>query len=119
MARIIDQIAAGFVILLGFVHLAVGHQSFANPTERGVWFLSAGFLLILIGLTNLTRARAAVRSGLQSLAALVGALFILIMAGLMIAASDPGMLFEPATLALVGVGLMLAGFSLRDLLRRS
>lgn len=118
MIRIIDQIAAVLVALIGVVHLAVGHQAFADPTERGVWFLSAGFLLIVTGLANLTRARAPIRSRLQSLTALGGAVTILILVAL-IAATGSGLLFEPQTLILLVLGLLLTGFSLRDLLRRS
>ncbi|WP_425988103.1 hypothetical protein [Brevundimonas sp. TWP2-3-2] len=116
MVRIIDQIAAVLVALFGVAHLAVGHQAFVSPTERGVWFLSAGFLLVVTALANLARARASSRTRLQSLTALSGSVAILV-SGALIAASRPDLLFAPESIALISLGILLAGFSLRDLLR--
>jgi sulfite exporter TauE/SafE len=117
MVRLIDQIAAVLVALLGAVHLWVGHQAFVSPSERGVWFLSAGFLLILTGLTNLARVRASAQSRLQSFAALCGAVSILV-SGALIAVSNLELLVDPRAITLLVLGLLLTGFSLRDLVRR-
>jgi len=116
MLRIVDQVAAVLVALFGAAHLAAGYGAFVSPTERGVWFLSAGFLLVVTGLANLARARAAIRNRLQSLAALGGSLAILI-SGALIAASSPALLFAPQSIALIALGFLLTVFSLRDLLR--
>ncbi len=116
MVRIVDQAAAVLVALFGIMHLAVGYDAFVSPSERGVWFLSAGFLLVLTGLANLARARAAVRSRLQSLTALGGSLSIL-MSGALIAASSPALMFAPQSIALIALGVLLAVFSVHDLLR--
>jgi hypothetical protein len=114
LSVVLDRVAAVLVGLIGCVHLAVGARAFAAPSQHGVWFLSAGFLLITTGLANLACSRGA--SPLQSLAGASGALAILILGGL-IAASDRDLLLAPQTLALLGLGLLLSGLRLRELLR--
>jgi hypothetical protein len=91
----VDRIAAVLVALLGGLHLAVGAHAFAAPTQRGVWFLSAGFLLITTGLGNLACSKGA--SPLQSLAAASGSLAILILGGLL-GAADRHLLLAPRPL---------------------
>lgn len=118
MVRAIDQIAAALVALIGVVHVAVGSRVFVEPTERGVWFLSAGLLLILIGLVNLCRARAPVRFRLLTVTALCGALAIAVL-GALIAASSPALLAQPQTVVLLAIGLVLTSMSVRDLFRKS
>lgn len=115
MLRRLDQAAAAVVSLIGVLHLVVGHQAFVSPTEGGVWFVSAGFLLVTTGLANL--ACAGVRPAkLQSLTAASGALAILVL-GALIAAADRDLLFAPQTLVLLALGLLLSGLRFRDLLR--
>lgn len=116
MIRRLDQIAAVLVSLIGLVHLVVGREAFFNPTERGVWFASAGFLLVTTGLANLACAEGR-STRLQALTALSGSLAILASGG-MLAVADPDLLFAPQTLVLVGVGVLLALLRLRDLSRR-
>jgi hypothetical protein len=107
MMRRLDQAAAILVALVGLVHLAVGHQAFLAPTPGGVWFASAGFLLVTTGLANLA-CGASLRPGrLNSGAALSGAAAILVLGGLT-AAADPNLLFAPQTLVLLVLGLFLA-----------
>ena len=117
MLRRLDQAAAVIVALIGLLHLAVGREAFLSPSERGVWFLSAGFLLFTTGLANL--ACAGVRpTRLQSLAAASGALAILVSGGLL-AAGDRALLLSPQTLVLLGLGVFLSLRRLGELLGRS
>ena len=104
MLRRLDQAAALVVALVGLIHLAVGREAFLSPSERGVWFVSAGFLMLTTGLANLACAGAR-PSRLHSLAAASGALAVLILGGLL-AAADRQLLLAPQTL----VVFVLAGF---------
>ena len=112
MLRTLDRAAGALVVLIGLLHLGVGHEAFTNPTERGVWFVSAGFLLVTTGLANLASANAASR--LQSAAAASGSAAILI-SGALIAAADRELLFAPQTLVLLGLGAFLTALRLRQL----
>ena len=116
MLRWIERIAAGLVLLIGLLHLAVGRRMFFEPTEQGVWFLSAGFLLVTTGLANLARAAEIRPSRLLSATAASGALAILAL-GALIAAASPELLLAPQTLVLLALGALLGAFSLRDVLR--
>jgi|GEM_PF-3095844 len=113
MLRRLDQMAAVLVSLIGVVHLAVGWRSFVSPTASGVWFVSAGFLLVTAGLINLSCARGGTPR-LQSAAALSGGLAIVVLGGL-IAAADPDLLMQPQTLILLTLGVVLTVFRFRDL----
>ena len=116
MLRRVDQAASLLVVAVGGLHLLVGRAAFTAPTERGVWFASAGFLLITTGLANLACA-ASPTSRLQSGAAASGALAILVLGGLL-AAADPAMLAAPQTLTLFALGAFLLVLRLRELTRR-
>jgi hypothetical protein len=102
--KLAAKAAAILIILLGLVHLAVGHAAFLAPTEPRIWFASAGFLLIVTGLCNLAAER--VTDRLVSAAALIGSLSILIL-GAMFAAVAPDVAREPQSLLLIGLGLLL------------
>ena len=108
----LDRIAGAIVILIGLLHLGVGHAAFVAPTDRSVWFLSAGFLLVTTGLANIASSTDASR--LQIVAAASGSLAILIL-GSLIGRADPDLLFAPQTLVLLGLGSFLTGLRLRDL----
>lgn len=103
----IVRIAATLVLLFGMAHLAVGHRVFLAPTERGVWFLSAGLLLILIGLSNLAVAGRAAASRLAVATALFGSLSILLVGSLLVVAA-PDSMASPQAVALLILGLVLA-----------
>lgn len=111
--RHVETAAAWLVAVIGIAHLAVGHAVFTAPTSARVWFASAGFLLIVTGLTNLAARDASNR--LQTFAALVGAAAILII-GALIAAADPKLLWQPQTLLLLALGLLLMIQRVRDLI---
>ncbi len=107
MLRRLDQIAAALVSLIGVAHLVAGQQAFLAPTERGVWFVSAGFLLVTTGLANLACSSTARTGRLHNLAGLSGALAILILGGLSVMA-DRDLLFAPQTLVLLALGGFLS-----------
>ncbi|MDB5670878.1 MAG: hypothetical protein JWO25_1837 [Alphaproteobacteria bacterium] len=111
----IDRCAGTLVVIIGLVHLAVGRGAFVAPTNGGIWFLSAGFLLVTTGLANI--AASGSPSRLQSAAAASGSLAVLVL-GALIARVDPGLLLSPQTLILLGLGSVLTALRLRDLLRR-
>ena len=108
-----NKIASAFVILIGLLHLGVGRAAFVTPTERGVWFVSAGFLLVTTGLANMASSTGS--SKLQIAAAASGSLAILIL-GVLIASASPELLLAPQTIVLLGLGSVLSGLRLRDLL---
>ncbi len=110
-----DKAAAWLVCILGVAHLAVGHAVFIEPTERRIWFASAGFLLIVTGLTNLGAQEGGAR--MQSLAAAAGGLSILI-TGALLASADPALLVQPQTLTLLALGLFLTARRCRELIGR-
>ncbi len=109
--RFIDRLAAGLVCLLGVAHLVVGHGAFLNPTERRIWFLSAGFLLIVTGMANLGAIGGNGR--MQSGAAAAGALSILII-GSLLALANNSLLSQPQTIVLLLLGLILSVRRIRD-----
>ena len=113
--RSADKVAAWLVCILGIAHLAVGHAVFIEPTERRIWFASAGFLLIVTGLANLGAQGGERR--VQSLAAAVGSLSIVVL-GALLARADPNLLTQPQTLTLLALGVVLTAFRLRDLTAR-
>ncbi len=113
MLRHLDRAAGVLVVLIGLVHLGVGRAAFTHPTERGVWFVSAGFLLVTTGLANIAASRGASR--LQSAAAASGSGAILIL-GALIAAADRDLLFAPQTLVLLALGAFLTALRLRGLI---
>jgi len=113
MLRHLNRLAAGMIVVIGLLHLAVGHAAFTAPTERGVWFVSAGFLLVTTGLANMAASTASSR--LQTVAAASGSLAILIL-GALIARADRDLLFAPQTLVLLALGLLLTALRLRELL---
>jgi uncharacterized membrane protein HdeD (DUF308 family) len=115
MIRFLDRAAAVLVSLVGVVHLAVGGGVFVTPTEAGVWFLSAGLLLIVSGLANLTAPFANSRGAHGP--ALVGCVSILLLGGLLVRA-DPGLLFAPQTIVLIALGGFLAVRRARAILMR-
>lgn len=110
--RFVDKAAAWLVGLLGVVHLAVGYSVFIEPTERRVWFMSAGLLLVMTGLTNLAAQAHATR--MNSLTGAVGGVSILVI-GSLLALADPNILAEPQTFILFALGLVLAYRRLREL----
>lgn len=110
--RFADKIAAWLVCILGGAHLAVGHAVFSEPNERRIWFASAGFLLIVTGLANLGAQGG--RTRMQSFAAAVGSLSILVIGGLL-ALADRDLLTQPQTLILLALGLFLAVRRVREL----
>lgn len=116
MLAILDKAAAVLVVMVGVVHIGVGYTVFVAPTERGVWFVSAGFLLVTTGLANLASAQSTSRS--QAAAAASGSLAVLIL-GALIASANPALLFSPQTLVLLALGIGLTGFRLRQLLAHS
>jgi peptidoglycan/LPS O-acetylase OafA/YrhL len=111
--RFADKIAAWLVSILGIAHLAVGHAVFIDPTERRIWFASAGFLLIVTGLANLGAQDA--KSRIQSLAAAVGSVSIMVL-GALLARADPDLLMQPQTLTLLALGALLTICRTRDLI---
>ena len=110
--RFVDKAAAWLVGLLGVVHLAVGYSVFVEPTERRVWFTSAGFLLIITGLANL--AAQAHPTRMNSLTGAVGSSSILVI-GSLLALANSSILAQPQTLVLLALGLVLAARRLREL----
>jgi hypothetical protein len=101
MLKWID-LASGLTLLaIGALHVAAGAGVFAEPTARGVWFVSAGFLGIAAGLANLSRAAAQKPDWLQCLAALSGAAGILTMGALLTAAGAFRLPEMPGTLVLL------------------
>jgi hypothetical protein len=116
MLKRLDQAAAVIVSLVGLVHLLVGREAFLTPSERGVWFVSAGFLMLTTGLANLSCA--SVRpTRLQSLTGMSGALAVLILGGLL-AVADPRLLLAPQTLVVFALGGFLSLRRLGELSRR-
>ena len=113
--RSLDRLCAALVAILGVVHLYFGRAAFTAPTTAGVWFASAGFLLIVTGLANLAASEGASR--MQTLAALAGSVAILIL-GFLISRADPHLLREPQTLVLLALGAFLTLMRLRALARR-
>jgi len=113
--RFADITAAWFVIFLGVAHLAVGYAVFVDPSERRIWFTSAGFLLIVTGLANLGAQAGGTR--LQSLAAAAGGFSILVI-GTLLALADPDLLVKPQTIALLGLGMFLTVRRMRDVIKR-
>ena len=114
--RTADKFAAWLVCLLGVAHLAVGHAVFIEPTDRRIWFASAGFLLIVTGLANLGARDAGSR--IQSLAAAIGSLSIVVL-GALLAQADPNLLMQPQTLTLIALGIFLTTCRLADFRPRS
>ncbi len=112
MIRNVNKIASALVILIGLLHLGVGHAAFIAPTERGVWFVSAGFLLVTTGLANMASSTDSAK--LQTAAAASGGLAILIL-GALIASANPDLLFAPQTIVLLLLGVLLSALRLRDL----
>jgi hypothetical protein len=113
----IARSAAMLVLLFGVAHVAVGHRVFLAPTERGVWFLSAGLLLIVIGLSNLAVAGRAAASRLAVATALFGNLSILLVGSLLIVAT-PDSMAAPQAIALLVLSLLLAAACAGQLLGR-
>lgn len=110
--RYLERIAGWLVTLFGAAHLLVGRAAFIDPTERRVWFASAGFLLIVAGLANLAAEEG--RSRMAAAAGLAGGLSILAIGGLLLAA-DGGLAMQPQTWLLLALGLLLSVARLRDL----
>jgi hypothetical protein len=111
--RWLDQGAAALILLVGLAHVAAASAVFGEPTERRVWFLSAGLFGITAGLVNLARARSG-GSVLLRLAALSGSAGLVLMGALLCASG--GELGAQAAVVLA-IGLLSAGFGLRDLFR--
>ena len=114
--RFVDKAAAWLVLSLGVAHLAVGYAVFIAPTERRIWFASAGFLLIVTGLANLAAKDG--RTRLQSLAAAAGGMSILAI-GTLLALADPDLLLQPQTLTLLALGLFLTVQRLHEVIARN
>jgi hypothetical protein len=110
--RFIDKASAWLVCLLGLAHLVVGRAVFIEPTERRVWFISAGLLLIVIGLVNLTAQAHATR--MNSLTGAVGGGSILLV-GILLALANASIVAQPQTLILLGLGLVLTFRRLQEL----
>ncbi|HEY8571265.1 hypothetical protein [Phenylobacterium sp.] len=117
MLKLVDQLAAAALLLVGAAHVAAASRAFTEPTEGRVWFLSAGLLGLVAGLANLARTRAGRPDRLMSLAALAGALAIVLMGVLLTLAGTDAATRGPA-MVVFAVGGLAAAFSLRDLLRR-
>jgi len=115
--RWIDRVAASLVLLFGLAHLAAGDRAFLEPSEPGVWFLSAGFLLILIGMANLACATRAPAPRLAVATGLAGGLSILVV-GALLAAAAPASMTSPQALVLLALGLVLTALRARQLLAR-
>jgi uncharacterized membrane protein HdeD (DUF308 family) len=110
--RFVDKAAGWLVCLLGIAHLAVGYVVFNEPTEQRVWFMSAGLLLIMVGLANLAAQAQSTR--MNSLAGAVGGASIL-MIGTLLALANPRILFQPQTLILLVLGFVLTGRRVHEL----
>ena len=110
--RFVDKAAAWLVCLFGIAHLAVGYTVFIEPTERRVWFASAGFLLMLTGLANLAAQAQATR--MSSLTGAVGSGSILVI-GTLLALTNSNILAQPQTLVLLALGFVLTARRLREL----
>jgi hypothetical protein len=102
--RFVDKAAAWLVFVFGVAHLAVGHAVFIAPTERRVWFMSAGLLLVMTSLANF--AAQAHPTRLNSLTAAFGGSAIML-AGALLAAANPNIMAQPQALVLLGLGLVL------------
>ena len=102
--RLVDKAAAWLVGLLGLAHLAAGYLAFVEPTERRIWFMSAGFLLILTGLANLAAQAQATR--MNSLAGAFGGASILVI-GALLALANPAAMAQPQSLLLLALGVVL------------
>jgi uncharacterized membrane protein HdeD (DUF308 family) len=113
--RSLDLLCGWLVAILGIVHLAVGRAVFTAPTISRIWFASAGFLLIVTGLANVAAVGQGGRA--QNGAGLAGSLSILAL-GALIARSDPALLRQPQTLALLALGVFLTIQRLRGLAYR-
>lgn len=114
MIRRIDRTAAALVVLFGLLHLAVGYKAFVDPTEPRIWFAAGGFLLVTAGLANLAASGAGSR--LQSAAAASGSIAILVLGGLL-ARGRLALLFEPQTMLLLAIGVLLTALRLREIFR--
>lgn len=112
LMRFVDKAAAWLVFLLGILHLAVGYAVFIQPTERRVWFMSAGLLLVMIGLANLAAQAHSTR--MNSLTGAVGGASIL-MVGTLLGFAHAGTLAQPQTLVLLALGIVLTARRLREL----
>jgi uncharacterized membrane protein HdeD (DUF308 family) len=113
-ASFLDLVAAWLVALLGIVHLAVGRAVFTVPTTPRIWFASAGFLLIVTGLANVSAHGKADRAA--NGAGLAGSASIILL-GALIARSDPDLLRQPQTLVLLALGGFLTIQRLRAFTR--
>lgn len=52
MLKLIDQIVAAGLLIVGVAHVVAASKAFTDPTQARVWFLSAG----LLGLVALAAA---------------------------------------------------------------
>ena len=117
MLKLVDQLVASSLLLVGGAHIAVASRVFGEPTEARIWFLSAGLMGLVTGLANLARARSARPERLASLTALVGALAI-VLTGVLLGLAGTAAATRAPALAVFAIGGLAAAFSLRDLLRR-
>jgi uncharacterized membrane protein len=116
IARIVDQTISGLLLAVGILHVAAGSSVVLHPTDRGTWFISAGFLGITAGLANWARARTAAPSRLLALAALCGAAGVVVIGGL-IAVQNPKALSTAPSLIVFAIAMSAAAFSAGDLIR--
>ena len=110
--RFVDKAAAWLVCLLAVAHLTVGYAVFIEPTERRVWFTSAGLLLLVIGLANLAAQAQATR--MNSVTGAVGGISILAV-GTLLSLANARILVQPQTLVLLAVGIVLTVRRLQEL----
>ena len=110
--RFADKAAAWLVCLLAIAHLTIGYHVFIEPTERRVWFMSAGLLLLVIGLANL--AAQAQTTRMNSVTGAVGGMSILAV-GTLLALANASISVQPQTLVLLVVGVVLTVRRLQDL----
>lgn len=116
MLKRLDQVAALILLGVGVLHSAVGADVFVAPTERGVWFVSAGFLGVAAALTNLARAADPAPTLLLAIAAFGGAVGALAMGALLLSAGGFRLGTGPETVVLFTAAVSSL-FSLRDALR--
>ncbi len=65
--KVIDQIAAWLIVVLGVIHSAYTLRAYASFNMAAMWFLGTGLLIILVGAVNLLRIRSgSVAPGLRA-----------------------------------------------------
>jgi len=115
--RMIDQLLALGVLLIGIIHVWAGLGVFARPSEDGTWFLAAGLLGITAGFANMARAYDREPHVFGVIAAVAGSASVLLV-GLLLALTDPSMLRSPASATVLALGAGSLFFGARDLMQK-